>query len=111
MTNENVYQKGTTVEELGFLIITPDKIGVTTSADDVMAVLGQYLDSPDTVLKIVPGEKNNLLEYAHKIICTDNISKMENGIFQYPAVPEANTLVHRPVQTHQEGLRRIIGRY
>ena len=111
MVNKNDYQKELDVQELGFLIITPDKLGVTRSLDDVNAILGRYLDDPYTPVIVIPGETGQLLEYAHKLLCVDNILSMQGGQFNYPALPEADTLFNRSKADHQDGLRHIISRF
>lgn len=95
LSNNDVRINNGEVQEFALLVATSDKIAVTSSLDDVYEVMGGLLRTPNCEVTVMSGEKKQLLDYAHKVLCVDNVLAMENQQFQYPEVPQANVLYER----------------
>lgn len=97
---------GQRMEEMAFLVMTSDSIAVASSLDDVYEVMGSELKK-NLEVSVVQGEKQELLDYAHKVMCIDNVITMENKEFQYPEIPQPNLLYSRHRPEHPAQLPKI----
>ncbi len=74
--NELVNQKeNQKVEELAFLVVSKNQIGVTNSLSDIASVIVED-GSENEPISIWFGEKNLMLEYEYKIQLMDEVNKL-----------------------------------
>lgn len=104
MNDMNIKEKtNCEVEDMAVLVVSTDKVGVATSMDDAIDVLGEILATPYNAIMLMSGEKKALLEYAQKVLCFDNVMAMKKGKFDYPVLPKEDRLYDR-VKTETEEL-------
>ena len=103
MDNKNIINNSKSeVQDMAFLIVTPERVGVSTSIDNIISALGESLKNPGAEVTIKSGEKTTLLELEHKILGMDRLVAMENGEYNFPELPQAELLLNR----HDKGERK-----
>lgn len=96
------------VQEQAFMVITPKQIGVSSSLDDIIDVMGDCFRKLHREVTIVPGEKTALLAIEHKILTADNVLAMEGTSFQYPDIPKEGCLYNRKVRDDGKSLPKVL---
>lgn len=81
------YEENDTIQEMAYLVVTPDQVGLTHSINDLNLILAHYSNLPNSMIKILTGETKWLVALAHKVLAVDNLAAMENGQFQFPELP------------------------
>ncbi|MBE6106765.1 hypothetical protein [Anaerovibrio lipolyticus] len=104
MNDMNIKEKSNCeVEDMAVMVISADQLGVVTSMDDAIDMIGESLATPYNVVRLMSGEKKSLLEYAQKVLCYDNVMAMKDGKFNYIYLPKENRLYDR-VKTEMDEL-------
>lgn len=112
MDNKNIINNSNSeVQDMAFLIVTPEMVGVSTSIDDIINALGDSLKTPGNEVTIKSGEKSYLLEIEHKILGVDHIMDMENGKFSFPDLPQEGLLLNRHDKGERKALPHILKKY
>lgn len=102
-----VINSKTEVQDMAFLVVTPEKVGVSTSIDNIISAMGESLKSPGAEVIVKSGEKTALLRLEQKILGMDRIVAMENGILEFPDLPEEELLLNRYEQGERKALPQI----
>ena len=79
MDNKNVLtekKENQEVQEMAFLVVSKDRIGVTNSFEDLKAVIVSNSLEKEPV-KIWMGEKSDMLDAEYKIMLQDAVDKVE----------------------------------
>lgn len=103
------------VEDVAFMVVSEDKVGVTDSLDDVISLLAKDGNEP-AEFYLVRGEKHALLEAEYKLLFHDAVDQMRLSNLnagQKFITPEFYTdfnLCAREVSEKGNGLRSIIRR-
>lgn len=109
MSEEKIINNSKTeVQDMAFLVVTPEKVGVSTSIDNIISAMGESLKNPGAEVIVKSGEKKTLLRLEQKILGMDRIIAMENGILEFPDLPEAELLLNRYEQGERKALPQIL---